>query len=319
MARNVTEQELDALLARPAGNQPGVDAAQPDVDAARPAVETRDFHEPRWLAPEDLEAFQRPARGAGASVVEGLRAALPREVEFDGVEVAEDSLDSGLRDPLPESVAIVSDGPVGPSLAILEVRGALSLAELALGAGDASAITAHALSPLESEIVERLLAQAFACVAQAFNVPAKDPRFVSDPAELARVLGSEGDKRRVAVRVAIALGENKFVLHFLLAGVPPPPRKSSANARDKQAGKGALPAEIGSTRVEVSAILAELEIMLTDLLALEAGDMIPLTVAPGEPILLRIEGEPCGRARFGERDGRMAIRLTEILRPSPTR
>ena len=55
------------------------------------------------------------------------------------------------------------------------------------------------------------------------------------------------------------------------------------------------------------------------LLALEAGDLIPLTVAPGDPIVLRIEGEPCGRARFGERDGRLAVRLTEILRPASNR
>ena len=305
MARNVTEQELDALLARP--------------DAPRPAVESRDFQEPRWLSPEDLEALQRAGRAAGRTVVEALNSALPLQVDLEGVEVSEDSLDSGLRDPRPQMVALVSDAPVGPSLVTIDLGGALLLSELALGIGDASPIALRELSPLEAQIVERLLAQAFARVTQAFGLTAKEPRFVSDRTELARVLASEGDRRRVAMRVVIGLGAHTFVLHFLLAGVTPPPRKSNSNAPQKQATKAALPAEIASMQVEVSAILDQFEIMLTDLLALEAGDLIPLTVAPGESIVLRIEGEACGRGRFGERDGRMAVRLTEILRPSSTR
>lgn len=318
MARNVTEQELDALLSRPE-----VDSARPAIGAAAPAVATRDFHEPRWLAPEDIEALEGRARVAALAVVESLRAALPLEVDLETVEVREDSLDAGLRDPRPASVALVSDGPGGISLASVDRDGALRLSELALGIADASPSAARALSPLESEIVERLLAQAFACLAQAFGVTVKDPRFVSDPAELDRLLGAggndRGDRRRVGVHLAMALGVHKTVLHFLLAAVTPPPRKSTAQvAREKPAHKAALPTGIASTRVEVSAILAELEIMLTDLLALEVGDLIPLSIAPGDPVLLRIGGEPCGRARFGERDGRLAVRLTEILRPSST-
>jgi flagellar motor switch protein FliM len=308
MARNVTEQELDLLLARP--------------DAARQEVAARDFHEPRWLSPEDIDALERSARKAAASVLEGLGSALPSEIELEGVEVAEDSLDAGLRAAHPESVALVCEGaagPVGPSLATLELSAALWLSELALGAGDPSPIAARELSPLEAAIVERLLAQAFTCVAQAFGVNAKDAHLVSDKAEIARVLGTDCDRRRVAVRIAIASGENKLVIHILLGGVTPPPRKPGSGAREKQAAKAALPAQIASTRVEISAVLAELDIMLSDLLALEAGDLIPLSVAPGEPITLRIEGEPCGRARFGERDGHMAVRLTEILQPASTR
>jgi flagellar motor switch protein FliM len=305
MARNVTEQELDALLARP--------------EAPRAEIASRDFNAPRWLSPEDLEALQRPGRAAGASLVEVLRAALPQELALEAVEVAEASLDSALGGAGRERVALVADAATVASFVTIDRAVAVQLAELALGAAAASPTGARELSQLESGIVERLLTQALARVAQALGVTTKEPRFVSDGAELARVVGSDGDRRRVAVRAVIALGEEKLVFHFLLAGVTPPQKKPIAPAREKQPSKTALPAEIASTRVEVSAVLAQLEIMLTDLLALEEGDLIPLSVVPGEPIVLRVEGEPCGRARFGERDGRMAVRLTEILRPASTR
>ena len=305
MARNVTEQELDALLARTSG--------------PRPAVETRDFQEPRWLSPEDLEALHWPARTAGSAIAESIRSAVPLEVELETVEVSEGSLDSATRNPRPASVVLVLDGPAGPSLATIDLANGLWLAELTLGATDAGPGAGRELSPLEAQIVERLLARAFACVAKAFGMPAKEPRLVTHDAELLRALGTESERRRVAVCFAIRLGANKFVLHTHLAGVTPPPRKSSTNAPPKQMIKAALPTEIASTSVELTAILEETEIMLTDLLALEAGDLISLNLAPGEPIVLRIEGEPCGRARFGERDGRMAVRVTEILRPASIR
>jgi flagellar motor switch protein FliM len=302
MARNVTEAELDALLAR--------------SDAPRPAVEPRDFHEPRWLSAEDLDALERPARAAAAQVIECLRSAVPAELELAGVDVAESSLDPSPRDRRPDSVAVVGESGGGPSLATLEIAGALELAELALGVADASSISMRELAPLEARIVERLLTQALARAAQAFGVAAKEPRFVSDRDELARVLRAEGDRRRVAVRVAIAIGSSHVVIHFLLAGVVPATRKTGAGALPRTPAKTLLPSEIATTRVELAAVLGEMEIMLQDLLALEAGDLIPLAVAPGEPITLRIEGETCGRARFGERDGRLAVRLTEVLRPS---
>jgi flagellar motor switch protein FliM len=305
MARNVTEQELDALLAR--------------SDAPRPEVQSRDFDEPRWLSADDLDQLQRMARTGAAAALDAIRSALPLDLELGAVEVSESSLDAHRRDARAESTSLVCESPAGPSLATIDRASLLSLADAALGAGDASSIAARELSPLEASIAERLLTQAFARMAQAFGLSAKESRLVSDAADLSRALRADGDRRRVAVLVEITRGDDKLVLHFLLAGVTPAPRKPAPSTREKIAPRPSLPLDIASTRVEIAAVLGELEIMLTDLLALEAGDLIPLALAPGDAITLRIEGEACGRARFGERDGRMAVRLTEILRPVPNR
>jgi len=309
MTRTVSEQELDALLSRP--------------DAPRPQVEARDFREPRWLSPDDLAALRIRAKAAGTSVVDALRSAMPRDVELEETDVAEDSLAS-VRERRDESLVLVSEGPAGPSIAMMDRAAALQLVEFALGGGEPDAAdgprtSERRLSPFESGLVERLLGSAFNRVAQAFGSGAKDPRVVSDSTELDRKLPRDGDQRRVAVRVVLGVGADKPVLHVLLAGIAPEPRKPAPGGTPRPAAQAALPAKIASTRVQVSAVLCELEIMLTDLLALEAGDLIPLSVAPGDPIEVRIEGEPCGRARFGACAERLAVRMTEIQKPPPSR
>jgi flagellar motor switch protein FliM len=309
MTRNVSEQELDALLARP--------------DAPRLEVEARDFREPRWLAPEDLAGFRVRAAAAGTAVAEALRAAMPSEVELEETDAAEDSLASA-RERWDESFVLACEGAAGPSIARMDRHAALQLAEFALGGSgldspDAAGSSARPLTPFESGLVERLLVAAFARVAQAFGSVAKDPRLVSGAAELERMLPRDADPRRVAVRIGIGVGERMLALHFLLAGIAPETRKPAAGAPPRQTAQAAMPSRIASTRVEVSAVLDELEIMLTDLLALEPGDLIPLTVTPGDPIEVRIEGEPCGRARFGVCAERLAIRMTEVQKPPPTR
>ncbi|MFN0007786.1 MAG: FliM/FliN family flagellar motor switch protein [Planctomycetota bacterium] len=309
MTRNVSEQEIDALLARP--------------EAPRVEVEARDFREPRWLSPDDLAALGIRAKAAGSAVVDALRPVLPRDVELEHTEVAEDSLESA-RARRDESLVLVCDGPAGPSLALMDRSAALQLVELALGGGepdpsDAPRTSARRLTPFEAGLVERLLGTAFTRVAQAFGSSAKDPRIVSDSAELERRLPRDGDERRVAVRVALGAGTHKLVLHVLLAGIAPEPRKPATGGAPRPAAQAALPARIASTRVEVSAVLCELEIMLTDLLALEAGDLIPLPVTPGDPVEVRIEGELCGRATFGACADRLAVRMTEIQKPLPSR
>lgn len=309
MTRNVSEQELDALLSRP--------------DAPRPQVEARDFREPRWLSPDDLAALRIRAKTAGTAVVDALRPAMPRDVELEETDVAEDSLES-VRERRDESLVLVCEGPAGPSIAMMDRSAALQLVEFALGGGepdpaDAPRNSARRLSPFESGLVERLLGSAFTRVAQAFGSSAKDPRVVSDSAELERKLPRDGDQRRVAVRVAIGVGAQKLMLHLLLSGIAPEPRKPASSGNPRPTAQAVLPAKIASTRVEVSAVLAEMEIMLTDLLALEAGDLIPLSVTPGDPIEVRIEGELCGRAHFGACAERLAVRMTEIQKPPPSR
>ncbi len=300
MARNVSNQEIDALLAT--------------EEAPRPTVAARDFAEPRRFAATDLESLRRPAETAGAAVAEALRFALPLEIALEGVEVGELSLDAALRGAEAGIVGALAQGPGGPSLVTLDPAGAVLIAELALGADGSTAPEARALSPIESGLLERLLARLLERATQPFQIGVKDARLVQNRTAFARELGTDGDRRRFCLRIALVLGEARLVVQALLAGVKAPAPKAAPSAASKDARKAALPPELAPTHVAVSAVLARTDILLTELLALEPGDVIPLAIRPGEPIEIEIEGEPRARARFGERNGRVAVRLTEILR-----
>jgi len=77
--------------------------------------------------------------------------------------------------------------------------------------------------------------------------------------------------------------------------------------------------ELAPTRIELSAVLAEAEILLSELLALEVGDVIPLKISPGDPVELRIEGQTRALARFGEHRGEVAVQITQVLKATAQR
>lgn len=305
LARNVTEPEIDALLARP--------------EEPRPSVVTRDFREPRRLSAGDLEALRRPAESAASAVLEAVRLVVPVEIGLEPIDLGEASLDATLRDDGTDIVGAVCDGPGGPSIVAVESSSAVAMAEVALGADEADAPSARPLTTLERNLIDRLLVRVLERAGQSMQIATKDTRAFSSRVALARELGADGDRRRVAIRVPLTIGPTRVVLHVLLAGVKvPAPKNPPAAPAAKDARKPNLPAEIAPTNVELCAVLARTDILLTELLALEAGDVITLDAAPGQTIAIEIEGQARARARFGAREGRMAVRIQEIIRnPSP--
>ncbi len=303
MSRNVTEPEIDALLAR--------------REEPRASVVTRDFREPRRFSTSDLDALQRPAEAAANAVLEVVRALVPIEIGLDPFEIGETSLDSVLRDDALDFVAAMADGPSGISLVMIDSAAAVAIAEISLGSDDDTAPEARALTPMEKTLVDRLITRVLERAAQSLQINVKEVRALGSRATWQRDLGSDGDRRRVALRIPLTIGPTRAVFHVLLAGVKVPAPKVAPPA--PAARKTSLPAEIAPTNVEICAVLARTDILLTELLALESGDVITLDVAPGEPIAIEIEGQPRARGRFGARDGRLAVRIQEILKTPPPR
>jgi flagellar motor switch protein FliM len=62
----------------------------------------------------------------------------------------------------------------------------------------------------------------------------------------------------------------------------------------------------------VSAYLASVDVPLSDLMALEVGDVIPLGVEAGTPVDLYIEDRCCARASWGRHLGMQAVRVSEL-------
>lgn len=302
MSRNVSEPEIDALLAR--------------SEEPREPVVARDFREPRRLSMSDVEALQRPAETAALAVLEVFRQTVPADITADAVEIGETTIELALNDDDIDFVGVMADGPSGPSLVLMDAQAAVAIAELSLGADENEAPVARALTALERALMDRLLTRVLERAAQTMQITIKDARTLPKPELRRRELGTDGDRRRVALRVPLTIGTTRAVCHVLLAGVKTPPPKSAPPPRERKAN---VPAEIAPTNVVLCAVLARTDVLLTELLALEPGDVITLDAKPGEPIAIEIEGQPRARARFGERDGRLAVRIHEILKTPPQR
>lgn len=69
--------------------------------------------------------------------------------------------------------------------------------------------------------------------------------------------------------------------------------------------------------VEIVADLASTTMTLRDLIAMKAGDVLPIEIAPR--IAARIDGIPVMECGYGELNGRYALRVERVLRPQTER
>jgi len=76
----------------------------------------------------------------------------------------------------------------------------------------------------------------------------------------------------------------------------------------------ALSEEVEVAEVEVSSTLTETTLSLRQVMNLKAGDVIPIEMP--EHVLLRAEGIPVVRGKFGVSDGKNAIKVVERIRRS---
>lgn len=89
--------------------------------------------------------------------------------------------------------------------------------------------------------------------------------------------------------------------------------QSDRSGRDERWTRG-LREELKTAEVEASAVFAEATLSLGQVLRLKPGDIIP--VEPPRQHLLRAEGVPVARGRFGISDGKNAIQVTERIQRS---
>ncbi|MDX5332626.1 MAG: flagellar motor switch protein FliM [Gammaproteobacteria bacterium] len=74
----------------------------------------------------------------------------------------------------------------------------------------------------------------------------------------------------------------------------------------------ALQEEIKSAPVDLSATLTETELSVGEVMALKAGDIIPVELP--ETVLVRSRGVPVFRGHFGVSDGLNAVKITEFMK-----
>jgi flagellar motor switch protein FliM len=299
VSQTITADEMQALLER--GGEPGRDAVAP-----------RDFRRPCRLSPSALARLRRAAEKALPEVSAALAVALRRDVEAEVASVDEidgHALVAGWTDPV---CVLAFECARLPGWLVWEPAAGVIAAETALGSSEPASGASRALSAIERMIVTQLLARVATALGGALGVAIEKPVFCGARGEVGALddLPRNADRRRVGLEIALSGPGEGSRMSIYLSGVAAggddaPPVKEKTPA--------ALPAYASDIEVEVGARLGTIEAPLADLLALEPGDVLLLGVGRGGVLDLVVEGEPCARARFGEHDGRLAVRVESAI------
>lgn len=285
--------------------------AGPKEALPAPLVEPRDFRQPRRLSPEQAARIRRVAQRAQLDLEAHLQAAARGKTRAEIATISEASTHEILNSLVDPFVVLIYETQGQTSWAVLEPAFAVAYAERMLGApqGDGGA---RRLSSVEISLIRGLLTRSAQIILQILGTEPRNPRFVQDreSLHLAQELPAKADPQRIAIQVAIETPFGSGSLRVYTSATPAVVEPAAPLATPAK-NKPQLPPTLADAEVQLCAELGSVELPLDAVLALEPGDVIPLNTQPGSPVRILIEEECCGQARWGERNGKLALRVSD--------
>jgi flagellar motor switch protein FliM len=293
----VEKEEIEALL--------GTGAERP-----APEVSQRDFTRPRRLSAEFRERYVRRLQVVLPELEAQFAQVLRHPVQLDiGAvgELAVEEIGGLVSDPL--AVLCFRAGR-HPAWAVWQIKSAVAAVEQVLGAPLGSA-SERALSSLERGVLERILkvpaesiCRAFGLAADAFSVPAKREQLGSwSDAE------GHADPHRMTLELHLRSETLASTVLFYL------PVLELRHGREDASGDGhelSLPDHLGAVSIDLAVRLGSAEFALSELLALEVGDVVVLDSENQSPASLLCDGRQFALGRLGRRRGRLAVQVLEL-------
>jgi flagellar motor switch protein FliM len=298
MPSNVSPEEVHALVGESA-------------EAETAGIEPRDFRQPRRLSPEQLVRHKRTAQRAQQELGRLANATFRAPTTTEIVGVSEASMPAIVRSLSEPFAALLFECGGQPCWTMWDISVALSAVERMLGSTESRPSNSRALSAVERALVQSLLVKVTSLVAATYGLELKNPRYLQDFVSLYATQDGHdhGDPQRLCVQVGMQGQFGSGTIRIYLGGAKLL-EPAGPGAKDKL--RSTLPAHISDLEVQLTAELASVELPLQDVLAIEPGDVIPLDVDVDSPLALYVEDEACGSARWGERSGRIALRITEF-------
>lgn len=299
MTAPIEAREAQAILA-------AVRATQQDVPAA---VEPRDFGRPLRLSARALQEVRRRVQVALGECELKLARALRSPIELELAELGEVSVEQSFAE-LAEPFALVRFDVGGqPAWLRWECAGAVAAVESMLGLPSATAAE-RTLSSVERHFFLELAESIAGPIAQALDLAAREPRVVAaaDDAGSWTDGGEGADSARLRLHIVCNRLGSTSAIDVWLPGV-------TAGERQNEAPPQAFPKHLDDVAVWLSARLGARDVPLSELLAIEAGDVIPLETATDGWLDVLAENVPCARARLGCSAGRLALQIEEVGPP----
>ncbi len=310
----LSQEEIDALLEQVANSDV--------VTKTSPSVTT-------GVRSYDLSGQQRITRGRysgldainqrlSSRIRQALSAILRKEVDIDAQAVAvrkfSDYLD-GLY--LPSSLNLVTLSPLaGTAMVVLDARLVFRIVDFFFGgSGRHAKVEGREFTPTENTLVARLLNSIYRDIEDLWRGVAElscQPQGVEyNPALAAIVAPSENV---VISTFQVLIGGGGGEIHVVMPEAMLEPVRESLesghrglSAESDRQWANAVEQQLSQVMVNARCRVAELELSLSELAALDVGDFLPLNLRRGSE--LTVDGIPIHRVEAGSYAGNWAVKV----------
>ena len=305
----LTQDEIEALLALVREPE-----AEDGTDAFGRKIARRDFSRPEALPHRELERLWSRAKDGAQRVAEGLTRWLRLEASAELMAVEPLRFGTVLEAAGAACLLYpIRCGAGGAHTGCLSVDPSLALAAVdrVLGGGGRARFAPRALTTVERRVADRLAQHVSQSLADALSdsiviaPPTVAP--ITRPRE-ARFLDPQTACIVATYTIGGELAETELAAVLPTSAFPRPESGGAAAPPD------AAPPALGGVEVELAVTLGETALALRELLALELGDVIPLSTSRGGPLAVAVEGSVVASGRAGTRGGTLAVALDTVHR-----
>ena len=325
MSEILTQEEIDSLLsAVRTGDASPLPAASPRPRRHQ-SILPYDFRRPNRIAKEQVRTLQMMHDTFARSVSSSLSAYLRSMVEVQLTSVEQLTYGEFMLSIVPpSSFGIFEMAPLkGGAVLDMNPHLVFPMIDRILGGPGRASIEVRELTEIERALVERIFRRALVDLQQAWQQVGRfearllnletNPQFLQ--------LASSNDIAML-VTFDVRVGEVDGVMSLCLPLAMLEPilpklmtQRWFGTSASAEAGKVSdeIETHLQSTRLEVRAVLAEVQMSIGELTQLRPGDVLPLPGGQELPVRLEVEGRPRFSGRAGRRQRRCAVEITSTL------
>ncbi|MEW6581973.1 MAG: flagellar motor switch protein FliM [Actinomycetota bacterium] len=320
MSDVLSQSEIDALLS--AISSGDVDAATIRDEANEPRVRTFDFRRPSKFSKEQLRTLEMLHDNFCRLVQNQLSAQLRTVVELTVVSADQVTYDEFVRSmPVPTLINIITLEPLeGNAIFEVNLPLAFSIIDRLAGGPGTHRPKLRELTEIETVLMRgvaegmlRALTEAWSAIVPVEFRPVgteMNPQFaqVVAPSDMVVLITFEA-------HVGAATGMMSLCIPYLV--LEPAIAKFSAQTyfsgkkvENQPQLRQEIAHELGGVEVPVTVELGSAGLMVSDLLALAPGDVVPLDIRVGGDVTVSVAGRRAFRAQPGVQGRRMAVQIT---------
>ncbi len=286
------------------------DVAGATEDQVSSLVLERNFSQPRRLSAERLQRISQVVAASLQDISTKLAAPLRSFFKLHVGSISEVNAHDLFTETKSPFVVVCLD--VGGALGWIvwdETAATATLEQILAGELDPEEeIEPRHLSPSETRVLGQLLGDLVAPIGKCMGLDIKIDSIAQDEEELKtlRDQGPDADTRRLMLHLVFEGPGGNSDLRLYLPGI------EEESSEVPGAGMSDVPEHLDTVKMEMRALLGQVEIPLRDLLAMEVGDVIPLGIEVGGKVNFLVEDRPVALCDWGQVAGSLALKITQL-------